>query len=141
MRVLIDTSCLVAFALPQHLHHAPTASDLDRRRSAGQQLVVASHAIVEAYSVLTRMPPPFRLTPSLAIAVLDHTWGKAETFAATAAECWRMLRLHAGRGVIGGRIYDGVIAECARKAKADAILTWNIRHFEGSGVAAVSPRV
>jgi len=42
--------------------------------------------------------------------------------------------------VYGGRIYDAVIAACARKAKARELLTWNLKHFEpfadGSLVAA-----
>jgi predicted nucleic acid-binding protein len=34
--------------------------------------------------------------------------------------------------VIGGRIYDALVARCALKAKADAVYTWNTRHFEES---------
>jgi hypothetical protein len=37
---------------------------------------------------------------------------------------------HAAKGLAGGRVYDGCIAACARKGKADEVLTWNARHFE-----------
>ena len=30
---------------------------------------------------------------------------------------------------IGGVTYDALLLACARKSKADRILTWNIRHF------------
>jgi predicted nucleic acid-binding protein len=34
------------------------------------------------------------------------------------------------RGVLGGTIYDALVANCAAKAKAETLFTWNIRHFE-----------
>ena len=140
MRVLLDTSCLIAAVMPQHEHHAATVADLSRRRTAGQQFVMAAHAVTEAYAVLTRLPPPHRLAPEDALAVLDRNWGKADTIALTAAESWRALREYASAGVSGGRIYDGLIAHCARKGRAAEILTWNVRHFDAaSSVRAVAP--
>ena len=132
MRVLLETSCLVAAILPQHEHHDATASNLARRRAAGQTIVMAAHAVLEAYAVLTRLPPPHRLSPADASAVLARNWAKAETVALTASESWRVLEQLGAKGVGGGRVYDGCISACARKAKADAILTWNVRHFDAS---------
>jgi predicted nucleic acid-binding protein len=71
VRVLIDANCLVALALPQHEHHAATLAEVHRRRTARQQFILAGHAMVEAYSVLTRLPPPDRLSPSDALEALD----------------------------------------------------------------------
>ncbi len=140
MRVLLDTSCIVAAALPQHEHHAATITDLARRRAAGHTFVMAAHALLESYAVLTRLPPPHRLSPADAVTVLDRNWGKTETIALTGAEAWRVVRHHAAAGLSGGRVYDGQIAACAQKAKAGEIVTWNVRHFgSGSGVRAVPP--
>lgn len=140
MRVLLDANCLVAAALTQHEHHRATLSELSKRRAAGHVLVMAAHAVLEAYAVLTRLPPPHRLAPADALAVLDRNWGEAETMALTASETWRAMRDLAGAGVAGGRVYDGCIAACARKAKCDEVLTWNSRHFASSqGVRAVTP--
>lgn len=140
MRVLIDTSCLVAAVLSPHEHHAATGAELARRRVAGQQFLVAAHGLTEAYAVLTRLPPPYRLSAADAFAVLDRNWGKVESISLTSAEAWRVVREHAGAGIGGGRIYDGHIAQCARKAKAQEILTWNVRHFDGAtGIRAVAP--
>jgi predicted nucleic acid-binding protein len=132
MRVLIDTSCLVAAVLPQHEHHGTTAADLARRRADGDTFVMAAPAVLEAYAVLTRLPPPHRLSPADAAAVLVRNWGETETVALTGAESWRVVRAHGAEGIGGGRVYDGCIAACARKAKADEILTWNSRHFAAS---------
>lgn len=139
IRVLVETSCLVALALPAHEHHTATLADLERRRAARQAFVIAAHSLVEAYSVLTRLPPPDRLAPQAAFDLLQSNWGKLEMVALTAAESWRVLREHAATGVRGGRVYDGYIARCGRKAGVDEILTWNVRHFETASVPAVSP--
>lgn len=140
MRVMIETTCLVAVALPDHEHHAATLDSLERRRAAKQEFVVAAHAVMEAYAVLTRLPAPDRLAPDAAFDLLERNWGKSETIALTAAESWRVLREHAAAAVGGGRVYDGAIAQCARKAKAGEILTWNVRHFDAApGVRAVRP--
>lgn len=140
-RVLIDSNCIVAATLPNHEHHAATLSDLSRRRAAGDVFLVAAHSLVEAYAVLTRLPAPYRLSAADALAVLDRNWRRVESVALTGAESWRVLKGAAQSGVAGGRIYDSVIAACALKAKADEILTRNVRHFAMSpGTRAITPR-
>jgi predicted nucleic acid-binding protein len=143
MRVLLDTSCLVAAALAQHEHHAATIEGLSRRRAAGHTFLMAAHAVTESYAVLTRLPAPHRLAPADAFEILHRNWGRTETIALTAVESWRVVQRHASRGVGGGRVYDGCIAECARKGKAREILTWNVRHFEAlsatPAIRVVSP--
>ena len=32
-------------------------------------------------------------------------------------------------GIVGGAVYDGLVAACALKAGADRLYTWNVRHF------------
>lgn len=41
----------------------------------------------------------------------------------------RTLRSSAMAGSVGGTIYDVLLASCALKAKADALFTWNLRHY------------
>lgn len=140
MKVLLDTSCLVAAVLPQHEHHEATIAELARRYAAGHTVIMAAGAVLEAYAVLTRLPPPHRLAPADAIAVLDRNWGASESVALTGTETWKVLRQQAVTGQGGGRIYDAVIAACGRKGRADEILTWNVRHFSGvPGPQAVTP--
>lgn len=141
MRVLIDSNCIVAAALPIHEHHAATLNDLSRRLDAGEVFVVAAHSLVEAYAVLTRLPAPYRLSAADAQTVLDRNWSRVESVALTGSETWRVLKSAAQSGVTGGRAYDSVIAACARKGKADELLTWNLRHFVMSpGTHAITPR-
>jgi predicted nucleic acid-binding protein len=32
-------------------------------------------------------------------------------------------------GLPGGQVYDALLLACARKSGADAIYTWNLKHF------------
>ena len=42
-----------------------------------------------------------------------------------------------GVGIVGGGIYDALLAKCALKANASVIYTWDLEHFRrlGSDVA------
>ena len=42
---------------------------------------------------------------------------------------WGALREAKRRGLIGGQMYDALIAIAALKAKASTIITWNVRNF------------
>ena len=43
------------------------------------------------------------------------------------------LTLSASLGIVGGGIYDAMLAHCAIKARAEAIYTWNGRHYTQCG--------
>ena len=57
--LLLDTSAAVALVVSDHAHHDTTFDAL-----ADRELGLAGHAAFETYSVLTRLPPPNRLTAS-----------------------------------------------------------------------------
>lgn len=141
--VVLDSSCLIAAACDWHVHHKLTVEEIERRRRARDSLLLAVPALVEAYSVLTRLPPAHRLSPKDAAHVLHASWSRSESVALSAEEYWTLLRGESSRGVGGGRIYDAVIAHCARKARAGALLTWNVDHFApfaGEGLTISRPR-
>jgi len=140
-RFLPDTSCLVAAVCSWHEHHAATVAELSRRVKRREDMVVAAPALVEAYAVLTRLPPPYRLRPADALAVMEGSWARAEVVAVSGAETWSLLRGLPGAGIAGGSAYDALVAACARKAKVDVLLTWNRRDFErvAEGLEVASP--
>jgi predicted nucleic acid-binding protein len=108
-----------------------TISAVERRLDAGEQLALAAPALVEAYAVLTRLPAPHRLSPADALHLLADNFEKnAPTVALTPREYWLLMRVAPATSVYGGRIYDAVIAACARKAGARELLTLNLKHFE-----------
>ena len=44
-------------------------------------------------------------------------------------EYFETLRKAADSGLVGGVIYDAILARCAIKSNAEVIYTWNVRHF------------
>ena len=93
-------------------------------------MVVAAAALIEAYSVLTRLPAPHRLAPGDALHLLDSNFSRGTTVVALSAAAYQvLLRAAPDDGVFGGRIYDAVIAACARRARARTLLTLNTSHF------------
>lgn len=139
----VDTSCIIAAVCAWHTYHALAADEIDRRLSARELLATAAHALAEAYAVLTRIPAPHRLSPADALALLEGNFIDNAKVVALDAAGYRSLLRRAGRdGISGGRTYDAVVAECALKAKAGTLLTFNVRHFadlEAAGVRVVVP--
>jgi predicted nucleic acid-binding protein len=127
----LDTSCLIALTCGWHQHHAVTTTAIEQRLGAGARLAIAAPALVEAYSVLTRLPAPYRLAPRDALQLLSENFQRdADAVALNAQEHWSLLTGAPAAGIQGGRTYDALIAACARKAKARELLTLNLRHFE-----------
>lgn len=133
---------MVAAVCTWHEHHVAAAREIEARLERGEQLTIAAPALVEAYAVLTRLPSPHRLAPADAWALVEANFIKHSTVVAlTGAAYARLLRRLAKQTVAGGRTYDAVIAECARRGKAEMLLTFNRRHFEPppAGVSVVEP--
>jgi predicted nucleic acid-binding protein len=96
----------------------------------GDEIVVPCHALAEAYAVLTRLPPPNRLSTSDAFAVLEGSWRNREAAALDAGAYWSVLESAAAEEIHGGSLYDALIVAAARQAGATVILTWNTAHFQ-----------
>ena len=129
--VFFDTSVLLAglidfgpqSAPAQSLMHAVAEKRIDGAATAW-------HCCLEFFSVATRLPPEFRLSPAEAALLIER-----EVFERMAIDDLpdrsRLQLLHAAArdGVTGGRIYDAHIAEVARAVGATVVVTDNRRHF------------
>jgi predicted nucleic acid-binding protein len=140
--VAVDTSCMVAAVCSWHEHHPAAAAEINRRLRRGQRLCVPAPALVETYAVLTRLPPPHRLSASDAWTLVEANFvagGRIEVL--DGAGYVDLGRGAAARDVAGGRTYDAVIGECAREAGAAVLLTFNRRHFDPApaGVQVLEP--
>jgi len=137
----VDTSCIVACVCSWHVHHAQAVAEIEQRLAAKEKMATAAHAAAEAYAVLTRLPAPHRLAPADALALIDGNFLDGAV-ALDAGGYRKLLRQVGAEGISGGRTYDAIIAECALRAKAAALLTFNARHFtnlETAGVQVVVP--
>lgn len=131
MRALFDTSVLVPVFLEDHEHHEHSLQAFlgaDRRLDC-----CAAHSLAEVYFTMTRLPGRHRLSGEQVLLFLENIRERLALIALTGNEYHAAIRDAAEAGVVGGTIYDGLIARCALKAKADAIYTWNVRHFEQFG--------
>jgi predicted nucleic acid-binding protein len=103
---------------------------MERRLEERESLVIATPAVIEAYAVLTRLPPPHRLSPQDAIVLIETSFLTGGTLAGLDNKAFRpLLREAADHDIAGGRTYDWVIAACATSARVKTLLTFNTRDF------------
>ena len=141
-RFAIDTSCLVAAVCSWHERHTDAATEIDRRLQHGERLCAIAHVLVEAYAVLTRLPHPHRLSARDAWTLIESNFVNGATIVTLPVDQYLdVLRRAPKMDIAGGRVYDAVIGECAREAKAQVLLTFNRRHFDPApaGVMVVEP--
>jgi predicted nucleic acid-binding protein len=131
VNVFLDTSVLLAGSI-----------DFGETSDAAQQVMdavaakptlkasTAWHCCLEFYSVATRLPAEFRLTPADALTLLEQEiFERMSIHDLPSAERGAFLRATAGDAIVGGRIYDAHIADVARAAGADVVVTDNRKHF------------
>jgi predicted nucleic acid-binding protein len=109
-----DSSAIVAAFSPWHPQHGPA-----REALRGVTDLVA-HAELEAYSVLTRLPAPFRAHPSIAAEYLQRRFPGPRIVLRDAQRRSLVTRL-AGAGVAGGKTYDALIGATAREAGRELV--------------------
>ena len=127
MRYFFDTTVLVAGVLEEHEHHEPSFSALSS--ASRTSAFCAAHNVAEVYATLTRYPGKQRVNAEQALLALTAIESRFTIVALETREYLAAIRRFAAIGITGGTIYDGLIAACALKAKADVLYTWNIGHF------------
>lgn len=138
----LDANCMVAAICAWHQHHAQAKAEINGRLTRGESMLVPTHALVEAYAVVTRLPDPFRMSPADAWRVINASFVlKSELALLDRTAHISLLGELAAAGIGGGRTYDALIAEAAREAGATVLLTFNRRHFEPAphGLSIVEP--
>jgi predicted nucleic acid-binding protein len=110
--IVVDTSVAVATALPWHEAHANAVAALPRAKTA-----LLAQVAVETYSVLTRLPPPQRVSADIAHAYLRETYA-FPPLVLTRAGHDKLLARAAGESIVGGAVYDALVAAAAREARA-----------------------
>jgi len=129
--VFLDTSVLLAGLIDFGPQSAPAQTLL---HLVAEKRVPAPatgwHCCLEFFSVATRVPAEFRVTPSDAVRLLEEEiFSRMAVHDLPAADRLPMLRAAARDAITGGRVYDAHIAEVARAAGADVVVTDNRRHF------------
>ena len=110
--IVVDTSVAVAAALSWHEGHAVARAALPRRKAP-----LLAQVAVEAYSVLTRLPPAHRVTPAVAHDYLSRTF-RSPPIVLSARGYEALIELAAAVGLAGGSVYDALVAATAKEAGA-----------------------
>lgn len=127
MITFFDTSVLVAACQKQNEFHKPSVESFARAHKATAACGV--HTLAEVYAVITGLPKA-RVPSELAVLFLDQVRERCQVVSLTPDLYWETIQRAARAQIVGGTIYDALLLACARKARADRILTWNPGHFK-----------
>jgi predicted nucleic acid-binding protein len=105
--IAVDTSVVVAGLSPWHERHDVCRELLDQRPT------IIGHALVESFSVLIRLPAPYRMPGQLAAELLTANFTDPP-LVLSAAGYLRFLRDISSWWVVGGAVYDALIAITAQ---------------------------
>ena len=127
MKGFFDTSVLVPVFYGDHAHHGASLELFIQFDTATG--CCGAHSLAEVYSTLTRMPGKHRISGEQAMLFIGSIRERLSVIALGVDEYFDALQASAALGIVGGGIYDAMLAHCAIKAKAEAIYTWNARHY------------
>jgi predicted nucleic acid-binding protein len=133
VKVLYDTSVLIAALLVEHANHGLAFPQLELARRGMVQAYLSTHSLAELYSVMTRLPLPLRVVPDEAEAAIADLLDYLEPIPLLAAEYQQAIRQMAELRLVGGGIFDAIIAQAALKAGVEQLLTFNPRDFTRLG--------
>jgi predicted nucleic acid-binding protein len=131
VKAFFDTSVLVPVFYGDHVHHRASLDLFIQFEKSGG--CCGAHSLAEVYSTLTRMPGRNRISAEQAMLFIGSIRERLSVIALTSQEYADALEGSAARGIVGGGIYDAMLAQCAVKAKAETIYTWNEKHYAQCG--------
>ncbi len=102
---------MVAAFASWHEGHAAATEALDRKPD------LPSQVLIESYSVLTRLPPPHRAPADLVATFLEVRFPRPP-LVLDAQAYQELLHEAVQKGLVGGSVYDAVIAYTAKDAGA-----------------------
>ncbi len=141
VRIALDSSYLIALLCDWHAQHQRTLRSYQDWQHRQAQFILPVHAILECYSVLTRIPAPYRLPPDVAGQTMEDNFKRTALIAGLrAGGAWERIEGLSRLGLGGGQVYDAVVAWCAADAGATVLLTWNEKHFRALGLADLEIR-
>jgi predicted nucleic acid-binding protein len=138
VKAFFDTSVLVPVFYGDHVHHqASLAAFLAFDKSSG---CCAAHSLAEVYATLTRMPGRHRISGAQALLFIDNICERLSLVTLDGKGYVKALQNAVQLSIVGGGIYDALLAQCAIKAQAETIYSWNVRHYARCG-AEVTERL
>lgn len=129
IRTLFDTSTLIAAFCSWHEFHDHCRDAWQKSLGSDCAILAAAHSLVEVYSVLTRLPPPHRLSPATAHQIVLKNLKDKQIIELSTRDYWSVLDDCSDSGISGGTVYDALIVRAAVVGRADELATLNESHF------------
>ncbi|MFU8847208.1 MAG: hypothetical protein ACNA77_00625 [Opitutales bacterium] len=131
-RPFFDTSILIAGMIDFGEPSQAPMQILDAvAEKSIREAATAWHCCLEFYSVATRLPEEYRLSPEIAREfVIDEIIGRLGIRTLDAAQRKNFLTDLVRLSIRGGRIYDHHIGTIALQNKTSVIVTENKKHFQ-----------
>jgi predicted nucleic acid-binding protein len=138
VKVLFDTSVIIAALVVSHEQHTVCVHWLNQAKTQQIQGVVSTHTFAETYSVITRLPVRPRINPELAQRQISINLQSFEAVPLAFEDYQAAITQMVSLNLPGGGIYDALIAQAALKGNAEVLLTLNAKHFTRLGAAIAS---
>ena len=130
MKVLLDTSVLVAALVESHPNHVQALPWVQRAKRTEIEGVIAAHSLAELYAVLTSLPVRPRILPETAWRLIqENLFSDFEIITLSKADYRAVLQTLAKNQISGGATYDALITRAAEKAQVDRLLSLNADDF------------
>lgn len=110
----VDTSVLVAAFASWHHDHLLAVAELAKKPK------MIAHSMVETFSVLTRLPEPQRADPAMVVEFFTRNFA-GDPLALDARRARSVPDRLAAMGILGGAVYDGLIALTAFDGNATLV--------------------
>ena len=131
MKTIFDTSVIIAALVESHPMHDRAFPWLRQAKANEFGFVVAGHTLSELYAVLSTLPIKPRISPLVAQKLIhENIEVSAKIVSLTSVEYSTTIKRLSELGLVGGIVYDALIAKVAEKSKAERLLTLNIKHFK-----------
>ena len=130
MKILFDTSVLVAAIVEAHPMHSRALPWLQRAKEGEFEFLAVTHTLVELYAVLTALPLKPRIWPGTAWRLIhENVVTSAKIVSLSSADYTSTIKHVADSGISGSVIYDALIMKAALKSGADRLITFNADDF------------
>lgn len=130
MKIIFDSSVLIAAFVESHPKHKSALSFLMKAKNKEFEFLVSAHTMLEVYSVLTSAPFRPKITTVIAKRLIENN---IKTFARiiylSDKDYFNIIDKMCDSDFKGGIVYDAIIVECALNSKVDEILTLNPKDF------------
>lgn len=127
MKAFFDTSVLIAIFYAHHRFHQASIDLFLRFKKS--EACCGVHSLAEIYSSLTGRMGGERVSGDEAMLFIGDVRERLTVVSLNEQEYFKALEESAAIGIVGGAIYDALLAHSALKAKARTIYTWNMKDF------------